>query len=79
MSNFRYEWWTVRVHEPTGWCTWELKGKSRDHVIRQITKCVKEGNSDKNKLRPFYERQPTILEVDWESLTLDRIGYQRLS
>ena len=62
-SGFNYEWWTVRVKERTGILTWEFKGKNKDHIIKQIQKEMKKGD---------------ILEVYWDTLTLDRIGYQRL-
>ena len=62
-SSFNYEWWTVRIKERTGILTWEFKGKSKDHIIKQIQKEMKKGD---------------ILEVYWDTLTLDRIGYQRL-
>lgn len=79
MSNFHYEWWTVRILDTTGWCTWEFKGKNRENVVRQINAEVSDTNSKENTTRPFWKRKPKIIKVDWDSLTLDRVGYQRLS
>ena len=62
-SSFNYEWWTVRIKERTGILTWEFKGKNKDHIIKQIQKEMKKGD---------------ILEVYWDTLTLDRIGYQTI-
>ncbi len=38
MANFNYEWWTISIKERTGTYTWELKGKNKDNVIKQIKK-----------------------------------------
>lgn len=73
MVNFNYEWWTVSIKSTTGVDTWEFKGKNRENIIRQITKEVKAVNSVK---RGFV---PQIVEVYWNTLKLDRIGFQRLS
>lgn len=78
MSKFNYEWWTVRILDTSGWNTWEFKGKSKENVVRQINKEVAYTNSKENANRPFWERKARIIKVDWDSLTLDRIGYQRL-
>ena len=77
MGQFQYEWWSVRLLHPTGWMTWEFKAKDRDHVVQNILREVKDSNSAKNAQRPFWERKARILSVDWDSLTLDRKGYQR--
>lgn len=79
MAEFNYEWWLVDVKEATGACTLEIKAKSKDHAIRQIDKLVKATNSEKNLSKPWYQRKTPILEVYWDTLTLDRVGYQRLS
>jgi len=79
MSNFNYQWWTVRVKLHTGEYTAEVKAKSREHAIRQIEREVKETNSEKNLSKPLWERKNPILDVYWDTLTLDRTGYQRLS
>lgn len=73
MVKFNYEWWTVSIKSTTGVDTWEFKGKNRENIIRQIKKEVKAINSGK---RGFV---PQIVEVYWDTLTLDRIGFQRLS
>ena len=49
------------------------KDINKENIIRQIKKEVKEINSGKRGY------QPQIIEVYWETLRLDRIGYQRLS
>lgn len=79
MSKFHYEWWTVQIKELTGEITLEIKAKSREHAVRQIEKAVTESNSEENKSRPWFERKTPILAVYWDTLTLDRVGYQRLS
>lgn len=65
MPKFNYEWWTVTIKCRTGVLTWEFKGKNKESVIRQIKKIAKSDDS--------------ILEIYWDTLLLDRIGYQRLS
>lgn len=77
MSNFHYEWWTVRAKELTGWITYECKGKNKESVIKQIKRAYAESNSKENLEKPILFQKPRIVEVDWDSLTLDRIGYQR--
>lgn len=76
-SSFQYEWWTVQMTvEGNGVMTAEYKGKSREHVVRQIEKEIAFTNSDKN-LSAGWKRQNRILDVFWNTLTLDRIGYKR--
>lgn len=79
MANFHYEWWTVQIAvEQGGFETWEFKGKSKDHVIKLIEKEIKKTNSEENLKKTWFEgRKQRIREVDWETLTLDHIGYQR--
>jgi len=79
MANFNYEWWTVEMMLDAGRYTCEYKGKSKDHIIRQIEKDVKYTNSEKNLSKPCWERRNQIKEVFWDTLKLDRIGFQRLS
>ena len=79
MGRFNYEWWTIKITDQSGTNTWEFKGKSKDHVIRQIRKEYNDTNSAENAARDYWHRKPRILSIDWDSLTLDRIGYQRLS
>ena len=73
MKTFNYEWWVVSIHFTNGTVDCEFKGKNKENIIRQIKKEVKEINSGKRGY------QPQIIEVYWETLRLDRIGYQRLS
>lgn len=63
MANFQYEWWTVDIRYRVGICSTEFKGKNRDSVIRQIKK--EEASDD------------LIIEVLWDTLQMDRKGYQR--
>lgn len=76
-KSFNYEWWTVEVKEPAGKIRMEFKGKSKESVVRQIKKYVKYTNSDENLFKDVWHRQARILEVYWDTLTLDRVGYQR--
>lgn len=73
MGAFQYEWWTVEVKEATGRTTWEVKAKSKDLAVKQIKKWEKEHNEFVQKMRPEFST-----EVFWETLTMDRKGYQRL-
>lgn len=68
----RYQWWTVKVKEATGETSWEVKAKSRENAIKQINKQANEHNESIQRVRPEFET-----EVFWETLTLDREGYQR--
>lgn len=79
MADFHYEWWTVEITTTCGIYTWEFKGKSKEHVIKQIEKEVSYSKSEMNLAKDIWHRQPEILEVHWNTLVLDRIGYQRLS
>lgn len=63
MANFQYEWWVVDIRYRAGICSVEFKGKDRDSVIRQIKK--EEASDD------------LIVEVLWDTLQMDRKGYQR--
>ena len=73
MKTFNYEWWIVSIRFTNGTVYCEFKGKNKENIIRQIKKEVKEINSGQRGY------QPQIIEVYWETLRLDRIGYQRLS
>lgn len=80
MKTFEYQWWTVQIQSETGVCTWEFKGKDKDHVIKQITKEVTKTNSPENLKKSFFQgRKERIIKVFWETLKLDRTGFQRLS
>lgn len=80
MTNFQYEWWTVEIAvENMGFDTWEFKGKSKDHIIKQIEKAIKDTNSEDNLKKGWLEgRKQRIREVRWDTLKLDHIGYQRI-
>lgn len=76
--SFQYQWWTVDVQYPHGRLATEFKGKSKDHVIKQIKKWVSDCNSEKSQSKPFWVRPSQVIEVFWDTLVLDRTGYQRL-
>ena len=78
-GSFQYEWWTVDIIYTTGKDCTEFKGKSKDHVIRQINNWVEKKNKKHNDPSlPWWERGDGVIEILWETLTLDRVGYQRL-
>ncbi len=77
MAEYNYEWWTVQITDTAGTVTWEFKGKNKNNVIRQIKKLVKETNSKENAQKPALFRKAPITAVHWETLKLDRVGYQR--
>lgn len=79
MAQFHFEWWTVDLLLDTGRTTAEYKGRSKEHVIRQIKSEVKKSNSAENLSAPWFKRMNQIKEVYWDTLQIDRIGYQRLS
>lgn len=76
--SFQFQWWDVDIQYSSGKLTTEFKAKSRDHAIKQIQKMVKEYNSEENQKRPVWFRRPRVIEVYWDTLCLDRVGYQRL-
>lgn len=77
MKTFEYEWWTVKIKIPVGIHTWEFQGKSKAHVIKQIEKAIRQGEKDKANNVSDLNRAPEIIEVYWDTLTLDRKGYKR--
>ena len=77
MKSFHYEWYTVDIRTESGILTYEFKGRSRDSVIRQINKRAEYTNSDKNLSQSWLYREARMLEIFWDTLTLDRTGYQR--
>ncbi len=79
MKAFNYEWWTVSIRFTTGTVTCEFKGKNKENVIRQIKRSFKASNSPENLNAHWWEYQNQMIEVYWDTLKLDRIGYQRLS
>lgn len=79
MKTFNYEWWTVTIRFDCGTMDCEYKGKNKENIIRRIKKDFEYTNSKENLNAPWYKRKSQILEIYWETLRLDRIGYQRLS
>lgn len=78
MGSFQYEWWTVDVIYTTGKMCTEFKAKSRDHAVKQINRWVEKTNKDFNNPElPWWKRGNGVKEVLWDTLTLDRVGYQR--
>ena len=75
--SFQYEWWTVDVLLGVGRMTAEFKARSKENAVRQIEREVKKSNSPENLAKPWYEQKQPIKEVYWETLKLDRVGYQR--
>ena len=75
--GFQYEWWTVDVLLGVGRMTAEFKARDKKHVIKQIKREVEKSNSPENLAKPWYEMEQPIKEVYWETLKLDRVGYQR--
>ena len=78
MANFQYEWWTVDIRYHTGIYHCEFKGKNKDNIIKQIEKEIKYTNSNENLSKPWFLQENRIIEVYWDTLKLDRKGYQRL-
>lgn len=73
MAQFQYQWWTVEAREATGRIVWEIKAKSKDGAVKQIKKIAAQHDAFIQKARPDFKT-----EVFWDTLTLDRTGYQRL-
>lgn len=72
MGKFQYEWWTVEAREATGKCTWEVKARSKDGAVRQIEKMAEAHDLEVQGVRPDF-----CTKIFWETLSLDRTGYQR--
>ena len=72
MKQFEYEWWTVEVNEATGRYTWEVKAKNRIGAEKQITRMATNHDNEVQKVRPDFK---TV--VYWDTMKLDRKGYQR--
>ena len=77
-EGYHFEWWTVEILEATGKCTLEIKAKTKENAIRQINKVVQISNSKENLSKPIWQQKVKIREVYWDTLKIDRIGYQRL-
>lgn len=71
--SFEYEWWTVEVQEATGKYKWEVKAKNRSNAEKQILKWAKEHDEEVNRVRPDFKTT-----IYWDTMVLDRKGYQRL-
>ena len=67
----------LKINPELGTLNYEFKGKFKESVIKQIKKMVEYTNGEENAKLDIWHRQPKILEVYWETLTLDRKGYQR--
>lgn len=78
MAQFHYEWYTVDVLTTAGKIGFEIKARSKENAIKQIEKEVAYTNSEKNLSQPWFKLKAPIMEVYWDTLTLDRIGYERL-
>lgn len=72
MGQFQYQWWTVEVREATGRIGWEIKAKSKDGAVKQIRKMADQHDAFIQKVRPDFKT-----EIFWDTLALDRTGYQR--
>ena len=72
MGNFQYQWWTIDVREATGRIGWEIKAKNKENAIKEINKRVSKYNEFIHKRRPDFNA-----EIYWDTLTLDRQGFQR--
>ena len=71
--GFQFEWWHIKVREATGLITYEVKAKNKDNAIKQIKKMAQEHEEFIRKVRPDFK-----IEIFWDTLTLDRKGFQRL-
>lgn len=73
MARFQYEWWMVDIRYGTGVVGCIFKGKNKESVIKQIEREVKRTNNLSSD--PWGDR---IIEVYWDTMKLDRKGYNRL-
>lgn len=72
MGQFQYEWWNIDLKEATGLITLEVKAKSKDGAIKQIKRIAEKHDKEVQAVRPDFRT-----EIYWDTLTLDRKGYQR--
>lgn len=77
MKGFEYEWYTIDLQLAVGKITYEVKAKSKENAIRQINNLVAKSNSESNLAKNWIDQIQPITKVYWETLTLDRKGYQR--
>ena len=71
-GQFQFEWWDVEIKEATGQITLEVKARNKDGAIKQIKKIAEKHDKDVQAVRPDFHT-----EILWDTLTLDRKGYQR--
>lgn len=80
MASFNYEWYTVDVLEATGRCTWEVKAKNAENAAKQIRKEAEiKTKAAHDETLPWWKRGGEVIEIYWDTMKLDRIGYQRMS
>jgi len=77
MGKFQYEYWIIKVKETVGVINYEIKARSKDNAIKQIKKEIAFRQSEKNLTADIWHRQPQIIEIYWDTLTLDRTGRDR--
>ena len=77
MASFNYEWYIVDIVYENGKYPTEFKAKTRETVVRQIDKYVKDSNSEEKQSLDIWHRPQKVLSVDWNTLRLDRTGHQR--
>ena len=79
-KNFEYEWYTISIRFCVGTFKCVYKGKSKEHVIKQIKKEFAYSNSKENLARSWSDpkMKQQMLEIYWDTLTFDHKGYQRL-
>lgn len=77
MGSFQYEWWLVDVIINGTRMALEVKARNKENAIKQIEKMA-----NPEKAKDFFEeitaKQLTEGKIFWETLRLDRKGYQRL-
>lgn len=79
-KHFEYEWWTVVIRQTVGTNTFEFKSRSKEHAIKQIQRYVDKSHSSENLNQTcLWDRIAEVEEVYWDTLKLDRVGYQRTS
>ncbi len=72
MGAFQYEWWVVKAREATGIIDWQVKAKSKDGAIRQLKQMAIDHDEEIQRVRSDFN---TV--IFWETLTLEKKGYQR--
>lgn len=77
MTKFQYEWHTIDIRFGVGTITCEYKGKNKDVVIKHIKREYEKSNSVENMSKPIAIRKQPMIEIFWNTLKLDRVGYKR--